>query len=319
MLIFLHGLDTYRLKEKYTVILNRYKEKNPHGLSFLRLEGNRTKFDVVREFLATSGMFEEKKLLVLENFLSEVSKEAQESIWDLLMNEGIERSEQTIVLFLQDAPPDKRTRLFKQLIQKSRTQEFKPLPPNTLSAWAHQYAEQRDASLEARATSILLQRTSTDLWKLTSEIQKLAAYAGKNPITPEIVARLVHETPEADAFELLDAFSRKNSQKALKLLHGLFEQGEVAQRLIGLIFFQLRTLITIYTMQKDGIAERDFAKRSKIHPFVIRKSLPLLKTILFDELKEMYLDLFELEQGIYDGTNKHPEMMLEVYIMKHVT
>ena len=315
MLILLHGEDTFRLKEKYKVILERYNEKNPNGLGFLRLADD-VSFEKVREFFATSGMFEEKKLLVLDDFMTAPKKEVQESVWEFFVENNILASESDIILILQSTPPDKRTSIYKNIIKHARAQEFKPLSDQQISAWIHTYCKEDGCTIANNAVSTLLERTGPDMWRLTSELEKLVAYKGKGEITHDDVNLLVARNHDIDVFALTDAFVAGNTSKAVGLLKSYIISGEAPQRLIGLLFYQIRTLISIKFLLQDGVAPGAIAKQAGIHPFVVRKTAPIAQRLSLPQLKFLYNRLLAVESGIITGKYKNPEIMLEVFVLQ---
>ena len=71
MIIFLHGADAFRAREKLEELKKRFLEKNGGNL-FLISEIDGTEFNIAefRNKVLSSGFFAEKKMIVLKNFLS---------------------------------------------------------------------------------------------------------------------------------------------------------------------------------------------------------------------------------------------------------
>lgn len=64
----------------------------------------------------------------------------------------------------------------------------------------------------------------TDLNRLNNELSKLVAYADGREITAEMIELLVTPNLESNIYNLADSILQRNSDRALKLLNGLFYQ-----------------------------------------------------------------------------------------------
>ncbi len=67
MLIFLYGQDTYRSRQKLNGIIEQYKKIHKSGLNLKYFDGQKIDFQDIKDEIQSISMFEEKKLMVLEN------------------------------------------------------------------------------------------------------------------------------------------------------------------------------------------------------------------------------------------------------------
>jgi DNA polymerase III subunit delta len=89
------------------------------------------------------------------------------------------------------------------------------------AAHAVEEAKRVGTKLPAALARTLVARIGEDAPALTSEVEKLAAYAGSEPITREMLDEVVVAHPEARAYELADALTALDAPRAYALLHDL--------------------------------------------------------------------------------------------------
>jgi len=70
MIILLYGEDTFRLRQKLIEVIEEYKAKHKTGLNLARFRENNFDFDKIKEKIESVSMFDEKKLIILENALN---------------------------------------------------------------------------------------------------------------------------------------------------------------------------------------------------------------------------------------------------------
>ena len=119
MLIFLFGEDTFRSREKLREILKRYTELKKERQHVEVIDCVEEGAQDVREVLAATSLFSEKKLVMLKNVF------ASERIADILYAERqkLADSQDTILFFEEGNVPASPLRSF--LEQTAKSQEFK--------------------------------------------------------------------------------------------------------------------------------------------------------------------------------------------------
>ncbi|MGB9594583.1 MAG: DNA polymerase III subunit delta, partial [Anaerolineae bacterium] len=117
--------------------------------------------------------------------------------------------------------------LLDQHPDKGRRQAFSLPNPRSrdgqgeLAAWIRARAKAKGARIDAPAVDALLDLIGNDLRLLDSELEKLAAYCGDNPITLADVRKLVPLAREAVVWDLIDAIAQKRLRAALDTLRRL--------------------------------------------------------------------------------------------------
>jgi DNA polymerase III subunit delta len=286
MIIFLYGKDTYRLKEKIESIIKEYQKKNPSGLNIKFLEEKETFKDIEDEDKQTS-MFEEKRLVVVKNiFSSEKMKE------DLLKSYEKISSSENIFVFYQEGEVKKKEKLL-ELFLKGKNQEFTPLSAKKLFLWVKEEFLKNNADVEESAVYKLLEIGGEDLWRLKNEIDKLSLY--KKKISKEDVEEFVKKDVHTNIFETVEAVAENDKEKALFLFYDHLEKGDNPLYIFSMIVYQFRNLVLVRDLIEKNYPYNEMVKKSKLHPFVFRKTYNQAKKFSFQELKEIYDKLFLID------------------------
>lgn len=309
MIIFLYGQDTYRLQKKLNEIIEEYKKIHQSGLSLVFLEGKEITFqDFQKEFQQTS-IFREKKLLVLKDlfenqeFANKFKKEIEKFI-----------SSEDIILIIQKGALPANNSFLKALKKKAKYQEFKDLRGEQLRRWTKKEIEKQGAQINSQALEQLIEFVGNDLWRMSNEIKKLTTFKGKNnEIEKKDIDLLVKPKIETDIFKTIDFIAQNNKKRALELLEKHLEKGDSPLYLLSMINFQFRNLLIIRDLIDKNIPFYLISKKTKLHPYVVKKSYPLAKKFQVSELKKIYQKMFEVDLNIKIGKIE-PETALELLI-----
>jgi DNA polymerase-3 subunit delta len=308
MIIFLYGPDSFRAKEKLDEIIARYKSEKKSGLNLAYLDAEAADFTDFQARLAVSSMFAETKLLVLKNIFS--NKSFQESFQEGL--ESFAAAKDVIVIFESNAP-DQRLKLFKGLLKHAKCQEFKLLDSRGVKNWAAQKLQSMGASINQDALDLLTSYTSNDLWRLSGELQKLAAYRPGGPVKKADVELLVKPSAQTDIFKTIDALAEGNKALALSLLHKHVEAGDHPLYLLTMVAYQFRNLLAVKELAEKGLMYGSIEKKSGLHPFVVKKTYFMCRQFSFARLKEIYWKIFETDSAIKTGAAE-PETALDLLV-----
>ena len=80
------------------------------------------------------------------------------------------------------------------------------------------YANSLECNIDHKATSMLADHIGTDIARLFSELDKLAMLTDDNNITPELIERNIGISKDFNNFELEDALSRRDAEKAFRIV-----------------------------------------------------------------------------------------------------
>lgn len=316
MFIVLYGSEPFLAEQKLKEIVENYKKTQKSGLSLSIFKSEDFDFNDFKSALETVSMFDEKKLMIFKNFFIEEADKAKK-ILDFAKKADAQDSKDIIMVFFESGQP-KATKEFKELLKKPNlSQEFSKIEGAKLNSWIQKEFDKLGAKIETRAVLALIQATGNDLYRLKNEIDKLAAYlpaqAGKKLITEKDVAEMVASDFRSDIFAVIDAIAKKNKKLSFKILNDHIEHGESEIYLLTMIIYQFRNLIKIKSLINKLLSEAELAKKTGLHPFVIKKILSISRQFSFEELKNIYQKLFDIDLKIKTG-EIDPRMALNMFV-----
>ncbi len=308
MLIFLYGPDTYRSKQKLNEIIKGYKKVHPSGLNFKYYDATENSFKELWDELWYEPMFKEKKLIILKNIFQKA--EFKEKILKYSKNLNVTDN---IIVFFENGEVSEKDPLFKFLIKNSKSQKFEFLFGQNLKSWIKKEFEKYKIRVNPEVAEKLANFTGNESWQLSNEIKKLAAYRKEKNIQLKDIELLVKPRIETDIFKMINAIATKNKKQAILLLHKHLQKGDPPSYLLNMINFQFRNLILVKSMTKNNHSYQSILKKSKLHPFVVKKSFWQAQRFSLLELKKIYQKIFKADLAIKTG-KVNPETALDLLI-----
>jgi len=296
MVIFLYGADSYRSRQKLQEIVDGYKKVRKSGLNLLYVDAAQKDFADFYDSFKVASMFAETKLVILKNVFS--SKGFQE---DFLSKLGDIQALKDVVAIYEDVAVDERLKLFKTLKKECKSQEFSLLDGKNTRAWSVKKFESLGQKINADALDVMVSYIGNDLWRFSSEIQKLSYFRRGEVVRKSDVELLVRPRIELDIFKTIDALSLKNKAQALKLLQKHLERGDSPLYLLSMITYQFRNLLAVKELAGKGLMYNSIVKRSGLHPFVVKKNYFASSKFSFEELKVIYGKIFQVDMDIKTG------------------
>lgn len=186
-----------------------------------------------------------------------------------------------------------KKRAFVRLFRLPKDQD---LPP-----WIRQRARDHGGKINRGAASLLAALVGSDLRSLDQEIDKLVLHADGRPVNTEDVRTLVSRARDANIFELVDSVGSRQTEHALRLLHGLLDDGEAPLYLLAMLARQVRILIQVSELRDQGLSQQEIASRLKLHPYVVEKGLAQARNFEMSQLEAAHQRLVETDWAIKTG------------------
>lgn len=312
MIIFLYGEDTYRAREKLKEIVERCKKIHKSGLNLKYLDFSSKESGDLSDFkngIYQTSMFKEKKLAVIFNPFSNADFK------EMFLKEAKSFASNDLILLYQEEKINKNNSLFNFLKKNAKCQEFNALTGQKLKNWVKKELEKHQAGIDAFALDKLIEYTGNDLWRLNNEIMKLVSFKNRKEIKKEDVELLVRSRIETDIFKTIDAIASKNKKEALDLLHKHLEKGDSPLYLLSMINFQFRNLLAVKDLMEKRNPYNIILKKSKLHPFVVKKSYFQSQKFDLLDLKKIYQMIFQADLDIKTGRTE-PKTALDLLITR---
>ena len=308
MIIFLYGPDTYRSRQKLNEIIEHYKKIHKSGLNLKYFDLQKSSYQDFKDEIQQAPMFKEKKLLVLKNIFSNPDFK----IKFLEQGKNFVKSDDIILIYEENKISESDS-FSKFLKKEGKSQEFKLLEDYRLKNWVKKEFDNCQTEIDSKALGRLIDYVGNNLWQMANEIKKLVSYKKRGKIEAADIKLLVRPKIETDIFKTIDAISDKKKSRALMLLHQHLEKGDAPLYLLAMINFQFRNLLTIKELVEKNTSYYKIINKSKLNPFIVKKSYQQAQKFTLQQLKKIYQKIFQVDLNIKTG-KLDPQTALDLLI-----
>lgn len=338
MIIFLYGPDNYRLKQNSQIVLENYRKKHPNGVFFKFDLSEVGEIEKVANAVKSGSLFGEVKLVIIRNLFS--NKDASNRIGELIKAQNLLKEKDTVLLFVENQDGKelaKNKTIFSLLTgkdpaqsssateilggghstsppsdhhQKERTlggagnmvRNVEYLEGEKLAKWIKGEFTLRKCSVEQDAIKELVTIAGNESWTLVNEIDKLTNFKAGGVIKKEDVALLGFKRVDLNIFDFVDVIAGKNKPRAYEILFKEIQSGRDPYYLLTMIIYGFRNLLTVRDLSERGMSLDAIVKKTRLHPFVVRKTYQSTGKFNLDELKSIYGHLLDLDTRSKEGT-----------------
>jgi len=305
MLYFLYGENSLDSTEKLKAIKEKFLIKDPSGsgLSVLDYE-EKDRQQKILDILSVPNLLAPKRLVIAKNLLLAGETHQEEILEYLKKEKGLLEDQDLVIVFWEKGKTKKSSELFKWLMKNAKSQEFEKPIGAKLNQWILKKikAINSQAGITSKALEKLILYCESDLIALNQEIEKLVNYTGGKIIGETEVDLLVQANFDLNIFNTIDALGNRNKKEALKFLHQHLKKGEDPFYIFSMFVYQFRNILKISDLKENyRMNEQEIAKETKLHPFVVRKSLNQGSHFSFEVLKKIYQKLGNLDAKIKTG------------------
>lgn len=314
MFIFLYGKDTFRSRESLRKMILKFKtDRDPSGYNVARFDALSLKPGVILTELHGSPFLAEKRMVIIEYTLESKHTELHEKLATLLDNDAAIPA--TTICVLYERVDSYKTKVQKELLKKLASskyaQHFDILEGGDLRRWIGEHAKERNLTIENSAVEFIVLHSKGDTWFIHSLIEQLAGYCIDKVCTADIVRLFLNETADDNIFNLIDAIVAKKPEKVYAMIREQYEQGQDAHYIFAMIVRQFRIMLEL----KDALhlapttPPEVLAKNIGLHPFVVKKTIPLLRSYTLEQLKAIYQELLSMDIKTKTGKGNLPIMI----------
>jgi len=182
--------------------------------------------------------------------------------------------------------------------------------------WVAEQFARLGAKADRDACRALVEVVGDDLDDLSSEIDKLATWAGGETITISVIEEMAVGRAETPIFSLTDAWGRRDVGAVLATSETLLERthrtrsGELL-RIVASLVGHVGRVRRIQRLADNGVRARDAAGKLKMHPFAAEKAFAQAANFSADELSAAVVRLAELDAAAKGGSRMPAELELD--------
>ena len=190
------------------------------------------------------------------------------------------------------------------------------VPKRNLAGWVAEQFKAAGARAEPDACAALVQIVGDDLHQLSAEIDKLATWAGDEPIGEAEVEALAAAVAETPTFALTDAWALRDTARTLEASETIFEREgkarrDVAPRLAAALGNHVGRVRQCQKLAAEGVRPRDAAGKLKMHPFYAEKVFGQAKNFSEEELRDALVRLSQLDLALKGKSRLTPDLELQ--------
>ncbi len=310
-LLLLTGADDFRLCQRVRFYKKAFRGKYPNGE--IEVFETDNSFEDVENSVLTPNLFGERRCVFLEGFWTpEKFETAEKAEFFKKLPEFAE----SVTVFVVEPSLDKRLKFSKFLLAHAKVETFEPLDEANLLHWIKDYTEKKGGKIDHRDSKILLFRCGENLWNLSREIEKLII-AGDGVITEALIKELTIPHPKTIIWSFLENLSKKNITGAIKDFRILLHAGEPVHQILAMINREVRIHAQLRSALDQSLPQSQITSSTKLHPFVIQKTIPLTKNFSRAQIKKMYESLFQIDRrmktgGVFMTTDDNTELALAI-------
>ncbi|MEI6266789.1 MAG: DNA polymerase III subunit delta [bacterium] len=307
MIYLLFGEDKYGRDRFYSGL----KEKLGFVNDSINLTFHRNTFEVGKIILEASSLpfLSDRRMIVLEGVFKSKDKNFLDTFATWLENVP----DFTDIVIIDNDTPDKRLKIYKNISKFGEIHEFKPMSVADIVSYIKKRVLEKSGTIDELTARNLQFACGTDLNSVNNEIDKLIAY---NPNISTINVDLLVDAGYFNRiFDLTDAISSKNSKKALYHLEKLLSIGEEPLGILGMIGGQVRNLLLVRDLHEHRLNEFEIQSRTKLHQFVVQKSLGQIRYFTMPQLLTMHEAVLKTDSMIKQGFGD-PTTLLERLVIR---
>ena len=318
MIYFIYGQDNFRSEEYLNSLINFYQKDNPFYFSFDFSDKFLPSLEIseIKEILSSRNLFSATSLVVFKNLLNSVTTNFQKEILKIVFENKIDQAKSTMLILYENSKVKEGT-LLKWLKHKVKsTKEYPLLKKRELNQWIDEEAKKSGLKLNREAKDLLMNSFESDTGLIYYALKKLSLIQ-KGIIDRKILEENIWLPFNTNIFSFLDTLAERKIAAAFNFLMKEIEQDNSPFHLLYLlkmIIFEFRNLLMIKEVKAKSLAE--IQKKTKIHPYTLRKIYPLVKGFSLDELTKIYQKLFlcdeRMKRGLMDAELALQMLLLDI-------
>lgn len=283
------GNEISILKNKINELINKLNISN-----IIKYEYDETSIIDILNELNYVDLFNEKKLIIVNNFTFKGIKEKEEKILSNYINN---MSDNVLILKCKDESLDSRKSIIKLLKEKCKVEELKKLDYKGLHDLVTKIFKENGINVTYNQVKKILEMTENNTDVTLLEVNKLLTYIDDNRLTDEIIDKVVSTSNEKEMFRLNDAVMNKDIAKIFESYKIILSSGVDSIAIIDFLSKQFRTLYQVKILSKSKNPDL-ISKELGINPYVIKKMYDIMNNFKEEEIINIMYKLSDMDIDI---------------------
>lgn len=275
----LYGTEDYLVQQAKQMLCPAITDMED-TINYTKFEGKQADISQIGSIAETMPFFQDRRLILLEDtgFLKKASDDFLKILKSL---------PDTTVIIMVEQDVDKRNKVYKYIKDHGYICECTSPDEKALMNWSAALLSRRGKKIRKNDLSYLLSLTSTNMYQLKNELEKLADYVGdrevieKNDIDEIITVEITNKI-----FEMVSAIAEGHQKKAVVLYEHLLALKEPPMRILFLIARQFQFMLQMKNMKELRKTSQEMGKAAGLAPFIAEKYARSARGFTEESLKE---------------------------------
>ena len=305
-----YGTDSYLVRESIGAVTRVVFPEAGDEPAVTRFTGAQVGLADVQDELFTLPFFSRRRLVVVEEADTFVTKHRK----------GLEayavKPSSSGTLVLQVKQWTASTNLAKLVDKVGLAIDCSAMPEKQAGkviSWLTQYARSRcDVQLEPAAANLLVELVGLEIGILTSEVEKLAVYAGEaRRIERADVARMVGAGRVETVWKAMEAATTGQARSALELLDNLLAAGEAPVGLLAAMSFSLLKVHQAGRLRRARVPLDEACRLAGIWSSAVTKTGEQHAHLGPRRVDQLPVTLLQADLDLKGGSSAEPGVVLE--------
>ena len=290
-LYLLYGDEEY-LKRYYRENLKYCILEDSDDMNFSKFENKGIDLNEVQSIADTLPFFSEHRLIIIQD--SGLFKSSND------FTDYLEHMPDSTIIVFVEKEIDKRNKLYKYINKNGIAAEIKVKDSEEVLNWAAKRLKESGKVFTRKTMEYFLQRVDNNLYNLTNEIEKIAAYTvGREEITIADIDAVCPAYLQNHIFQMVDAVGAGDTDKALKLYNELIELKEAPSYILYMLIRHFNILLQIGSM--GNAPKNQVASKIGISPYFVGNYQRQSSRFSGKQLKQALDNSLETEQKFKTG------------------
>jgi DNA polymerase-3 subunit delta len=315
----LSGEDDFSIAHELDTIKKNIGDQGMLSTNTNTLDGKTVSADEFKAVCESAPFLSEKRLVIVRGLLDRFGAKApssrqaktpkkieqQAAAYEVFGNCIFKLPPSTELVLIEDELKDANP-LLKMISVKAKIKNFPMLKAPELKIWVTNKIIEDGAKISLPALNLLIRLIGSNLWVMSSELNKLESYAYGRQIEEKDVKALVSYTQETKIFTLVDAIMEFKASESESLLQQMLDQGATASYILSMIYRQMRLIVRARDLKRQGVKEADMRARLGVaSEYVVKKTLEQAARYSMPRIKQVYQQLLDTDIAI--KTSKYTE------------
>lgn len=308
-----YGQETYLIEEAIEKIFRLLVDPNFKDFNYKLIYADEESPSVIIDEAKTLPFMGTKKILVIKN-IDKVKKEDNEAFTDYCLSP----SPSSCVIFTGEVI-DRRRKFFQVVSNGGIVVRFGSLSDKDLNSWIKKKLEGYNFKISEEALSYLKNFIGNDLRIINNELEKVVSFVGeRSEIRLEDIEAVSGDIHFRSIFELSLSIGWKKEEDALRLINKILLQGESPLKILGLISYQIRSIMLTKFYLKKRYSLMEISKALGIPQAFLKEYVKQSKIFHFGELRSHLKELLNIDIQL-KSSRLSPKILLESLILKMCT